>query len=398
MAAFVAVLGFSLISPILPVYIVDLGASYKLLGVTVAVYGAVQLLTQIPCGKLSDRIGRKKLILAGMLIFALLAPLYVRAENAYWIILLRIFGGLGSSMVWPIAMAMVIDKASVSRRGWAMGWYNAALYSAFAVGPAIGGGLYDFMGLGAPFYFWSALSLISLLIVFYMVEEPQNIASPSRHERSGESTGCSISRSILSKNTSLIQDGYLLAFAACCTVVVWTGLIAGFNMTLLPNYANQLKFSSTEIGLLYFAFAGTTALSNVYFGKRSDRGGRKAMIFVGTILGALSFLLLTLANSSVVLMMVMAVLGFSLGMETPASSAIVADISNPERRGEIFGIFNTARILGMVIGPLIAGVSADAYGIEGSLSIFMFIGIVVTLGTLMVRDPGRTKTESDMIP
>jgi MFS family permease len=141
LSVFVAVLGFSLVAPIFPLYAIGLGASYTLLGFIISVYGAVQLITQIPIGRLSDRRGRKPLIILGLLAFTVLPPLYIYATNAYLLIPIRILGGIGASAVWPLAMAMIIDKVGSESRGAAMGRYNAAFYSAVAVGstPFTGG-------------------------------------------------------------------------------------------------------------------------------------------------------------------------------------------------------------------------------------------------------------------
>ena len=74
----------------------------------------------------------------------------------------------------------------------------------------------------------------------------------------------------------MILPGYLWTFLACCGVVMWTGIVGGFNITMLPSYASRLGLSTTQIGLLYLDYAGITALSNIYFGKVADRGKRKA--------------------------------------------------------------------------------------------------------------------------
>jgi len=151
LAVFVAVLGFSLVSPIFPTYAMGLGASYTLLGMIVSIYGAVQLLTQIPVGRLSDRAGRKRILLLGLATFTVLPPLYIYADNAYLLLAIRSLGGVGASAVWPIAMALIVDRADSRSRGAAMGWYNASFFSAQALGPLIGGTLYDRLGLYAPF-------------------------------------------------------------------------------------------------------------------------------------------------------------------------------------------------------------------------------------------------------
>lgn len=367
-------MGFSLVAPIFPLYVLDLGGSYTLLGFVVSVYGAVQLITQIPLGKLSDRRGRKRLMIAGLLVFAVMPLLYLYATNAYQLIPIRILGGIGASAVWPLAMAMIIDQAK--QRGAAMGWYNATFYSALAFGPLIGGGLYDLFGLGAPFYFWALLGGVSVVIAQIKVSEsPQRPMTAIAVHKSGD---------------PLVMRGYTLTFLACCGAVLWAGIVGGFNFTMLPSYASRLGFSTTEVGVLYLVYGGTTALSNIYFGRQADRGRRKLLIFSGCLTGAAAFVLLVEASSLLQVILLLAALGIGLGVSNPAAAALIADSTCESRRGEIFGIFNTSRMAGVVIGPLIAGIFADIYGIDGSLAAFIVIGAVITLFTLGIRDVSST--------
>lgn len=374
LSVFVAVLGFSLVAPIFPLYAIGLGASYTLLGFIISVYGAVQLITQIPIGRLSDRRGRKPLIILGLLAFTFLPPLYIYATNAFLLIPIRILGGIGASAVWPLAMAMIIDKVGSESRGAAMGKYNAAFYSAVAVGPLIGGFLYDLYGLRAPFYLWAVLGLISMVIVAIRVTEP------SRHK------ALSIVHASQPKE-DLILPGYYWTFLACCGVVMWTGIVGGFNLTLLPSYASRLGISTTEIGLLYLDYAGITALSNIYFGRVSDRGRRKLLILAGCLAGLVAFFFLPKAYSLTQVLVLMALIGLGMGMGNPAAAALIADTTCVARRGESFGIFNTARMSGVVVGPLIAGLVADLYGVNGAIFAFTGISVAITFGTMVVREP-----------
>lgn len=375
-----AVLGFSLVAPIFPLYIIDLGASYTMLGIIVSIYGAVQLVTQIPIGRLSDRIGRKGLIILGLISFTIMPPLYIHATSAYLLIPIRMLGGVGASAVWPLAMALIIEQADSQGRGAAMGWYNASFYSALAFGPLIGGALYDLFGLEAPFYFWALLGLASILIVLIKVKEPERRAVLSKTATAGIKEG-------------LILPGYMATFLACCGVVLWMGIVGGFNFTMLPSYASGLGLSTTEVGLLYLVYGGTMALSNIYFGRQADRGRRKRLIVLSCLLGTISFGLLIFAGSLLQALLLLAALGTSLGIGNPAAAALIADTTCASRRGEIFGIFNTARMTGVVIGPLIAGLTADMYGVNGAILAFTAIAVMITANALLVRDP---TTESDI--
>lgn len=382
LSVFVAVLGFSLVAPIFPLYVIGMGASYTLLGVIVSIYGAVQLITQIPIGRLSDRTGRKGLILLGLLTFTIMPPLYLWATSAYVLIPIRMIGGAGASAVWPLAMALIIDQADSQSRGSAMGWYNATFYSALAFGPLIGGGLYDLFGLSAPFYFWTLLGLASVIIVLVKVKEPEKKVILAGFTPDG-------------RREDLILPGYMTTFLGCCGVVLWMGIVGGFNFTMLPSYASGLGLSTTEVGLLYLVYGGTTAISNIYFGRQADRGKRKQLIVLSCLLGTISFGLLIFAQNLLQAILLLAALGTALGIGNPAAAALIADTTCTSRRGEIFGIFNTSRMTGVVIGPLIAGLTADLYGVTGAITVFTAIAVLITLNALLVRDP---TTESDICP
>lgn len=382
LSVFVAVLGFSLVAPIFPLYVIGMGASYTLLGVIVSIYGAVQLITQIPIGRLSDRTGRKGLILLGLFTFTIMPPLYLWATSAYLLIPIRMIGGAGASAVWPLAMALIIDQADSQSRGSAMGWYNATFYSALAFGPLIGGGLYDLFGLNAPFYFWTLLGLASVIIVLVKVKEPEKKVVLAGFTADG-------------RREDLILPGYMTTFLGCCGVVLWMGIVGGFNFTMLPSYASGLGMSTTEVGLLYLVYGGTTAISNIYFGRQADRGRRKMLIVLSCLVGTISFGLLTQAKNLIQVVLLLAILGTGMGVGNPAAAALIADTTCTSRRGEIFGIFNTSRMAGVVIGPLIAGLTADLYGVTGAVTVFTAIAVLITLNALLVRDP---TTESDICP
>ncbi len=373
LAVFVAVLGFTLVAPFFPSYVMDLGASYTLLGFIISIYGAAQLAVQVPIGRLSDRMGRKKLMLLGLVTFALLPPLYVYAENAYALLFIRALGGVGAAFVWPTAMALIIDQCQAHNRGAAMGYYNASFFSALALGPFMGGVLYDRMGLEAPFYFWTLLGIASIIIVTFKVPESRNIV-PETFEQPKRG------------QEPLIAPGYAITFLACCAVILWSGVVGGFNITLLPSYAGTLDFSTTDIGLVYLVYGGMTAVSNIYFGRLADRGRRRWLIFLGSLAGLISFALLLLAADLFQVLILFAGLGLGLGLCGPAAAALVADTTSPSRRGETYGIFNTARMSGVVVGPIVAGLAADMEGIEGALYAFTLIALVVTIGAVAIRE------------
>jgi DHA1 family multidrug resistance protein-like MFS transporter len=373
LAVFVAVLGFTLIAPFFPQFVMSLGASYSWLGIIVSVYGAVQLLTQIPVGRLSDRTGRKRIMLFGLASFTLMPLLYIWADSTLSLLLIRAMGGLGASAVWPIAMALIVDRADAGSRGEAMGWYNASFFSALALGPWIGGVLYDWAGQNAPFLLWALLGGLSFLVVLLRVDEP-------------EKTRLQIGDTPERREGDLISPGYRMTFLACSSVVLWSGVVGGFNFTMLPGYAASLGLSAADVGMIYLAYGSSTAIFNIYFGRQADRGGRKRLIFIGCLAGAAGFALLPLVGGLAQAAFLFSLLGMGLGMAGPAAAALIADTTSTSRRGEVYGIFNTARMAGVVIGPLIAGFAADMHGINGAVYAFIALAIAITLTSLAIRE------------
>jgi DHA1 family multidrug resistance protein-like MFS transporter len=363
----------------------NLGASYTLLGFIVSIYGAVQLVVQIPIGRHSDRIGRKKILLLGLCTFTIMPILYIYASSAPALLFIRAFGGVGASAVWPLAMAMIVDQTGAEGRGSAMGLYNAAFYSALAFGPFLGGVLYDWGGMKAPFVFWASLSLISMVVVYLWVQEPAKSSAAGvdakREKHATKDAG------------ELIAPGYWVTFLACCSVVLWVGIVGGFNFTMLPGYASGLGLSATDVGIIYLAYGGSMALSNIYFGRQADRGNRKLLIFAACLMGAISFFLLIHAKSLAEVAILFALLGTGMGVGTPAASSLISEITCSVRRGEIYGIFNTSRMSGVIIGPLLAGGLADARGVGGALQAFVAIAALLTLLSLALREPLQLPNE-----
>ena len=188
----------------------------------------------------------------------------------------------------------------------------------------------------------------------------------------------------------MIATGYGVTFLACCSVVLWSGVVGGFNFTMLPSFAAGLGFTATDVGLIYLVYGGSTALFNIYFGRQSDRGSRRWLIFAGCLAGAVCFAMLDAAESLSLVALLFAGLGMGLGMAGPAAAALIADTTCAERRGEVYGIFNTSRMAGVVAGPLLAGVAADMHGVGGAVAVFAVLAAVITLAALLVKDSGET--------
>ena len=136
---FLAFTGIGLVVPIMPTYMNELGITGSTVGLLVASFSFAQLLISPIAGRLSDRIGRKKVIVAGLIVFALSELLFGLANVPWLLFVSRMLGGTGAALIMPAVMAYVADTTSYEERAKGMGLINAAITTGFIIGPGIGG-------------------------------------------------------------------------------------------------------------------------------------------------------------------------------------------------------------------------------------------------------------------
>ena len=177
----VVMLGYGMIQPIIPFLITKLGASGSDLGVLSAVYAAMQLVCAPLWGTLSDRIGRKPVLLIGVLGYAIAMFIFGLATHFWMLFVARTFSGVLSSAAMPTAMAYISDNLPEEKRGGAMGQLGAAIGLGVVLGPLLGGFL-STDSLSLPFFVGSGLALLSLLLVFVLLPESHPACEGASHQ------------------------------------------------------------------------------------------------------------------------------------------------------------------------------------------------------------------------
>lgn len=172
LALFIALLGVGIIAPIIPIYAMDLGATGITLGLMIAAFSISRGVLQPIVGSLSDRQGRKRFLVVGLLIYAVVGVTYTLATSVEHLILIRLFHGVGSAMIVPIVMAYIGDMAPQGQEGKYMGMLNIALFADIGGGPMLGGVFRDTIGINSAFYAMSALTAASLGLVLALLPPP----------------------------------------------------------------------------------------------------------------------------------------------------------------------------------------------------------------------------------
>ena len=183
MAMFISTLGMGLIGPFLPVYVEQFGATGFWIGLVFAMFSTSRSIFMPIIGKASDKKGKKFFISLGLFIYAILSLGYVFSNQVYQLGLVRFFQGMGSAMVWPVAVAYLGEITPKGREGVYMGRFNMSFSAAMAIAPFIGGFMKDYFGINFSFYSMGALSGFGFWAFFSFCRRSENIKREKRKQR-----------------------------------------------------------------------------------------------------------------------------------------------------------------------------------------------------------------------
>ena len=364
---FAAMMGLGIVSPIMPVFAEDLGASGIWLGIIFSGFSLSRGVFMPIVGNLSDKNGRKKYIVTGLLAYAVISLLYLVAYNVYALSMIRVVHGFASAMVIPIAMAYVGEISEEDKEGNTMGRFNIALFLGMGSGPIIGGILHDVFGLSSVFIAMSVLSFIAFLLTLFLLPDLK-IAGQSDKDFSDR-------RHPFKK---LLKDDIikgLLIFRAI-------GAIGrGGIMAFLPIFAAKIDITASQIGIIISVNLFLTALLQGYFGKLADRYSKILLIILGSGISAAALLFIPLiAHNFRSLLIIDMFMGIGGAISMPSASAITVIAGKRYGMGASMGVFNTAMSVGMILAPLLSGMVMDTLGL---IYIFYVAGIVSVLGILI---------------
>ena len=341
------ILGFSVISPVLPQYALSFSVSVAMTGWAVSAYALARMLMDLPAGILADRFGRKRNMVLGLVLVVVSSVLSGFAPSYGWLIVGRVVQGLGSALYMTAATTWVAQISAGEYRGRFMSLYSGLVFAGTAFGPTIGGYAAARYGLSGPFFIYGGITALSLLATSILKEPDRSASSRTR-------VSLSDVRAIMTNRSFLLVN---------CAVLTLFFLRAGVRSTLVPLYASlNLGLREHEIGLLLTVPAVATSLISVPSGWLSDRIGRKIPIMACLFLSAIAVVLIPLVGTRVgPLFAVMAFYGLATGMQG-AISAWPADIAPSEKLGTAMGFYRVVGDTGFVLGPITVAYIAQTGG------------------------------------
>jgi len=363
---FTAVTGVGIVVPLLPVYAGNLGASGLYIGLIFGAFSLSRTFLLPYFGRLSDRKGRKKIIVAGLLGYTLVSIGFILAPNVEALILVRFLQGIASSMMMPVIQAYVGDITPRGREGFTMGLFNMSLFMGLSLGPVIGGSINDHLGLPAAFLCMGLLSFVGFCLSLFFLP-------PVKQERIRSAEGPVTSWQRLIADKDVIG---LFAFRVTYTACI--GIMWGF----LPILADRrFQLSSGAIGFLVMLGVLISGLIHLPMGYVADRLNRKLMIMVGGLLVAGAMLYYAGADSMHDLIAGSILFGLGGGISMPAHMAIAVFKGNEaEAMGSLMGIMTMGHSLGMLAGSMLAGLMMDLFFLSDA---FFFGALIMVFGALV---------------
>lgn len=348
LAVLVDLVGFGIVLPILPFYATDLGAGGLQVGLLVTVYSAVQLVMAPLWGRMSDRFGRRRVLILGLLGSAVAYVIFARADSLALLFLSRIVGGIGGSTI-PVAQAYIADVTPPTRRAGNMGLIGAAFGLGFVIGPALGG-ILDGVSPGspaAPGYVAAGLCFANALVAALWLPESRR----SRDRATSRfNLGAALTEVRGSGQIKIILAGYLFITMAFSTLQPTLSLLASERFAL---GARQAGYLFAMLGFVSAVYQGGIVRVLV------PRMGERRLFRYSAVPFAAGLLVIGLATDLPLLLAGLVLLGIGYGGAVPAVLGLLSRAASPERQGGVLGVGQSVGSFARVLGPSMAGALFD---------------------------------------
>ena len=364
-------IGFGIVMPILPFYAHNFGAGGLAYGAVLGVYSFMQFLATALLGKLSDRIGRRPVLLTTMLINAVGYTLFVFA-GSYWILFLsRVVSGFAGGNI-SVAQAYMADITTPAERSRGMGVVGAAFGIGFSAGPGVGGLAHHYLGPLAPGIVAVLLSLANFVSAYLILPESLD------HE-------LRVKRPIF----DLQHIGEAIARPRLRALMIVWALVplgfAGYTAALPYRAIAALGWQQLQMTMLFIIIGVTAAaVQGYFFGKLVRRTGERVLVIVGTFGMAVSIGIIPFLPNSAWLYAWTFVLAVSNSVFSPAAIGLVSVYADPNEQGTVLGAAQSISALGRTAGPPLIG---TIYDVSPVTSFLLAGSFMVVAGLAAFRLP-----------
>ncbi|HLG00507.1 MAG TPA: MFS transporter [Acidimicrobiia bacterium] len=363
----------------------------------IVAFGIVKALTNFFAGTLSDRVGRKPVLVAGWLIGLPVPLLIMWAPTWGWIVAANVLLGVNQGLTWSTTVIMKIDLAGPERRGLAMGLNEAAGYGSVAATALATGFIAAHAGLRPePFFLGLAYAGLGLGLSAFFVRETHGHA---RHEAANhQAVSAELHHGLSTREVFTLTSFKERALSAASQAGMVNNLNDGMAWGLFPLFFAREGLSVGAIGTLAAIYPAVWGLGQLVTGALSDRLGRKWLIAAGMWCQAVALAVIAATRGFAPWAGGAVLLGAGTAMVYPTLLAAIGDVAHPRWRASAVGVYRLWRDAGFAVGALLAGGVADLLGLEAA--IWTVAGLTAASGLVVaVRmyetlqrggDPGRT--------
>jgi MFS family permease len=345
----------------------------------IVVFGISKALTNYLAGRLSDRYGRKSILIAGWLIAVPVPFLLIWAPTWSWVLAANVLLGMSQGLTWSTTVIMKIDLAGPKNRGLAMGLNEFSGYFAVAGAALATGWLAARYGLRPePFYLGIAFVALGLGFSIFMVRETHHFVAYEVELGKKQPEPALSQKEVFWRTT--LSDRNLSSVSQAGLV---NNLNDGMAWGLFPVVFAAARMDLEQIGVLAALYPAVWGIGQLFTGAWSDRIGRKWLIAGGMWVQAVGIGLIALTREFPGFATGAVLLGIGTAMVYPTLLAAIGDVAHPSWRASSVGVYRLWRDLGYAVGALIAGITADRFGLGAALWVVAFLtfgsGLIVAV-------------------
>lgn len=373
---FLVMAGFGIIIPVMPFFAEKVGANPTELGLLMAVYSLMQLIFAPVWGRISDRAGRKPVMMIGIAGLSASFFMMAAADELWMLFAARIVGGTLSAANMPTVMAYVADITTPEDRGKGMGIIGAATGLGFVFGPAVGG-IFSRNSLNTPFYIAGISSAITLILVLLIVKE--SLPKERRH---------------LNKDSN---SSVWLAFQGSSSILyilqmIVTLSLAGLETTFAYFAAKRAGIDTISLGYMFMIMGlGGAVVQGGLVGPLTKRYGESFVIRTGILVSAAGFILILFSRDFWTAAIFLTIFGMGNGIIRPAISSLLTK-NAPSGHGSATGLLSSFDSFGRIAGPPLGG---WLYSI--SMGLPYITGAILSVGALLLHRLYRIKAVREVL-
>lgn len=372
MAIFFTDASHSTVIPIFPGYAKGVGASLSMLGSYGSVAAMAMLLLSLPLGQFSDKYGRRRMMVPGLILFIVVPLSYMAAQGPYHLYPIRVALGLGVGLIFGNGFLLMSEVAEEGFRNVAQGLYMTSMGLGFTLGPLVGGFAAKLVGPSLSFKISSGFAVLGLLLLL-MVKE-------NRVKESGKTEA----RMRLSK---LVRDPRIIASGVANFV---NSLMFNAVTLFFPVYGSDIGLDEADVGIGFTSRGLASTAVRLPVGSLTRRIKALNLMAAGLLLSAAT--IFTVSNSSglVLVCVLMGVQGVAYGVYLTSGNVYVSEEASKDRKATAMAVYSMFGNIGGIVGPATLGVIAERIGARGALQFSAaatVLGVALAM-TLARRDAG----------